>query len=70
MESKKWYESLTIDATLVIALLSILKIFGVEVGGLMVEAENISDTITGLIPLVVAVIAIIGRARAWKKITG
>ena len=69
METKKWYESLTIDAVLVGVVLSILRIFGVDVGAWMAESEAIASAVNGAIGVAIAVLAIWGRVRAYKKPT-
>ena len=68
METKKWYESLTIDAVLVGVVLSIIRIFGVDVGTWIAESEAIASVINGAIGVIIAVLAIWGRVRAHKKL--
>lgn len=69
MDKKPWYQSLTINAALVGAVISVLAIFGVKLGNAAAETENIADTLNGIILTVASVVAIIGRIRAKTEIS-
>jgi len=68
MDTKKWYQSLTINAGLVAAVISILTIFGIKVGNAAAETENIAEVLNGIILTIASVLAIIGRIRAKTEI--
>lgn len=67
-EEKKWYQSLTIQASTIVVVLNILAIFGVDVSRIIPEADNIAGVITAAATLIGSVVAIIGRIRAKAKI--
>ena len=68
MDKKPWYQSLTINSALVVAVISILGMFGLKVGNALAESENIAEVLNGIIATVAAIVAIIGRIRAKTEI--
>jgi len=66
--TKKFLQSLTIDAALISTLFAIIGVFGVNVGGFVAEAEGIAEVINGAIAVVLNAIIIYGRVRANKQI--
>ncbi len=69
MGEKPWYKSLTIDAGLVVALLTLLRIFGVNIGDALAESQGIAEAINGALALLASVLIIIGRVKAKDTIT-
>ena len=66
--SKEWYKSKTIWASLVTVLISVLGMFGV--GGLEDQKETITELIMQIVAVSGGVLAVIGRISANSKIKG
>ncbi len=67
-KTKNFLKSITIDASLILIVLSIIGIFGQDVGSWIAEAGPLAEAINGLIGAVIGVLAIIGRVRADSKV--
>lgn len=72
MDSKPWYQSLTIWGTAILTICAlVLPLIGKADLANVLQAEqgNIADALAALGSLIGAVLAIIGRIRAATKIT-
>jgi len=67
-ETKKWYESKTIIASLVSVAIAISVAFGWLPVATTAEEVVITDNIFGLVGVISALIAVYGRIKAAKKI--
>jgi len=69
METKSWWQSKTILAGIVVAVCSLLGLFGVgEAENIASEAAPIAETIIEIIALIGGIVAIVGRIVAEKKV--
>lgn len=64
-DSKAWYSSKTIWASLVGALATLLSLFGINIGDLSIA---LTDQILGFVTLIGTIVAILSRVTATKTI--
>lgn len=68
--SKVWYKSKAVLASLVTGICGVLVFLGIkEATGASLEAESIADNIIGLVAIAGSLVAIWGRIKATSKIT-
>lgn len=69
-DSKSWYMSKTVWATLLLVIVSILRIIGrPEAEAIEVESAGIAEWIVQVVTVVLAAIAFLGRITAKTKLT-
>lgn len=64
-ETKSWWQSRTIWASLVVIAVSVLGLFGIGVGA---EQEAITETVYAIVTALAGAVAIWGRLRATAKL--
>lgn len=71
MDEKKWYQSKTVWASLIVVVVSLLSMLGRKEEAIVVseQAEGIADWIIQLVTAVAGAIAFYGRITAKTKVT-
>lgn len=69
-QTKPWWQSKTVIASLITGICGVLVLFGVKEGGeVSEEAPGIADNIIGFITAIAALVAVWGRIKADKTLT-
>ena len=75
MDSKPWYMSKTVWASIIGTIVGILTMFkvihigGIQVENIPAETEGLSQTIVGIVETVLGLLALYGRLTAKKVLT-